>query len=653
VAQTFAQPSLSPPAGYIAAQASAAPGALATGLQASTVGSYPGGAQPYDSDYLARLIEMFEASEDQSRDNREKAERDVDYYDGKQWTETEIKKLSDRGQAAIANNLIRPKIRYLQGLEKSQRTDPVAKPRTPKHEEDASTATAVLRFTADDNRYDQARSKVFKDVASVGWGGNEVVVEHVPGQPNPKVIIRRCQWDRMFWDPYSSEDDFSDASYLGLVIWMDREEAQRRYGEDAGKVFDETVQTSQVGGTYDDRPKTTTWVDRQKRVRVRVVQIYHIGADGTWQFCEFTKGGFLNAGPSPWLDDFGRPEHPYCWASANVDRDNNRFGEIRELIDLQDSINKRESKFLHLVSVRQTFGTEGSLGSKTTRDLRNELAKPDGHVSLAPGIEFGKQFGVIPTGDMAQGQFELLQNAKADMQVHGPNAAMMGKGPSGASGRSILANQQGGSLEASPLTDALRDLDHRTYQKVWRRVRQFWVAEQWVSITDDMKNLKWTGVNQPVPDPMTGQPAVDPMTGQPVVQNELAKLVVDITIDDAPHVGTMQDEEFGKLADLAAVVPALQQLPADVWIGMSSLRNKGALIQKIQQQQGPPPDPIQEAANQVQIEEKQANTAHKAAQAEETRQRATGHAIENATKVAMLHAPMGNVVPMQPPGIGA
>jgi hypothetical protein len=34
---------------------------------------------------------MFEESEDAGRPNVQKAERDVDYYDGKQWTEKEVK----------------------------------------------------------------------------------------------------------------------------------------------------------------------------------------------------------------------------------------------------------------------------------------------------------------------------------------------------------------------------------------------------------------------------------------------------------------------------------------------------------------------------------------------------------------------------------
>lgn len=616
----------------------AAAGTMAMAAGAPDIVSQEPHWQPDWKDEHTRLCEMFEEAEDASCKNREYAERDVDYYHNKQWTEKEVKDLEKRGQPAIMKNRIRRKIKYLQGLEQQQRTEARATPRTPQHEQDAYSATACLRFIGDQNRYNQTRSKVFWDVAAAGWGGTETTVEFRPGMKNPMVVTRRCQWDRMWWDPYSSEDDFSDARRRGLVLWMDRDEAIGRWGAGAGKVFDETIQAAQIGGTYDDKPKYQTWVSYdKKRWRVRIVQAYFTAEDDTVYFAEFTKGGLLNYGASPWLDENGKPEDPYSWGSANVDRDNQRYGEIRSMIDLQDAINKRESKLLHLVSVRQTFGTQGSLGKMSVNDMKNELSKPAGHVQLAQSVEFGKHFGIIPTGDMADAQFQILQADNAEMDLEGPNAAMMGKGRQDQSGRALLAQQQGGAIEQSGLMDTLRDIDHRTYRKQWNRVRQFWTAEQWVSVTDDMRNLKWVGINQPetqpVVDPMTGapainpetgqpleQPVIDPMTGQPKIKNPVSALDVDITIDDAPHVGTMQDEEFGRMVELAKIVPALQQMDAQTWISASNLRNKAELAQKVAEQQkaaADRPNPEQEAMQaELQLEQQKLAMQTQAKQAE-------------------------------------
>ncbi|MDR7037392.1 hypothetical protein J2X36_002139 [Methylobacterium sp. BE186] len=591
----------------------------------------------------ADLVEKFRASEDASRYTREAAERDIDYYDHKQLTEEEVRELKKRGQPPIVRNKIRAKVNYLLGLEQSMRTDPRALPRTPQHEEDANSATDALRFVCDQARFDQVRSAAFKDVTNAGWGGVEVQVRQIVPERNPRIVVERTPWDRMFWDPHSAAQDFSDAEYLGLIRWMDRQEAVRQYGDDAGKVFDETVLTGEIGGTYDDKPREWTWRSG-KRDRVRVVQMYYRDADGVWSFCEFTGGGILNAGPSPWLGDDGQPEHGFAWRVAYRDRSNNPYGEIRGMIDTQDEINKRASKALHAINSRQTFGEEGSLGNMTTRQMRQELAKPDGHISMRPGKEFGKHFGVVPTNDITSGNLEMLNVALADMTVLGPNAAMQGKGASSASGRSILAQQQGGSIEAQGLFDILRDMDHEVYRKVWRRIRQFWTAEEWVRVTDDQRNLRWVGLNQPT---------MDPMTGQVVLQNSVADLDVDIIIDDAPHVGTLEGEQFQGMVELAKISPELQQLPAEAWITMSNLRNKGEALRMVQQaresRQPPPPDPMQQAAVQLEMENKQADTAQKAANAAYRQAQAAREAVGSQVDVfqAVSQPPQlnGNVIP--------
>ena len=564
--------------------------------------------QQYDRDHLTRVVQMFEQAEDSTRKAREKAERDVDYYDGKQLTKKEYDALVKRGQVPHVDNRIKRKIRYLEGLEQQQRTDPRALPRTPQHEQDANSVTDCLRYVTEENQWNQLRSRVWKDLLCWGWSGYEIIHEENPGKPNAKVIIRRCQADRMFWDPFSEAEDFDDARYRGLCVWGDRDEFVKRFGKAAGKVFDETISEGEIGGTYDDKPRYTTWTSREdKRVRCRIVQVYYRTSSGVWHFCEFTKGGFLAGGVSPWIGDNQQPEHPFAWGSANVDRDNNRYGEIRDMIDPQDAINKRQSKFLHLMSVRQTFGNELAMGSMTTRELREQAARPDGHFALGSNVEFGKHFGVVPTTDMAQGQFQLLQQAIMEMDLQGPNAAMQGKDPRNQSGRAILAQQQGGALESNPTFDTLRHMDNECYKKIWRRIRQSWTAQDYIRVTDDERNVRWTGINMPT---------VDPNTGQPMVQNQLSELDVDIIMDEAPHVGTMQQEEMMALVEMAkAGLP----IPPKTIIKASNIRSKHDILKDLeqaQQQQAQQPNPEMMKV-QADMQAKQADAQIKAQSAQQ------------------------------------
>jgi hypothetical protein len=625
--------------------------------------------QPLDQDAwgpdrLSDLIDRFESSAEYYDEANQRAETAVDYYDGKQLTGEEAAELRRRGQAPVVKNRIRRKIDFLQGLERAQRTDPKAQPQRPQQGDNAEAATLAIRSVTASNKFDQVRSLVWADILKVGWGGLECVLEPAKNPSlNPRVVLRRCKWDRMFWDEFSDEIDFSDASHLGLVIWMDRDEAMRRYGPLAGEVYDETIASTNTGSMYDDKPGWSAWVASDRRKRIRVVQIYFRDeSSGEWMFAEFTKGGFLKYGPSPWVNEDGESEHGYIWRSCYIDRENVRYGIIKDMEDVQDAINKRESKALHLASVRQTFSTEGSLGNMTTREMRRELAKPDGHVQFAPGKEFGKDFGVIPNGDQFTAQIQLLQNDTAELELMGPSPALQGLNQNDQSGRAILAQQQSGQMQIGPQLDTLRDMDRETYEKTWRRIRQGWTAPEWIRVTDNQNNIRFVGLNkpamaplvipgtnQPVMDPQTGQPVmqpvIDPMTGQPKIeQNDIAALGVDITIEDAPKMGQLRIESFQTVAELAKMVPSLQQMPAEAWLKLSGIDNYAEVMDMLREQarqaaqQGPSPaQQLQLAGAQAEIHKKegqavsdQASASHKEAMAQKLQVEAAAEALAAA-----------------------
>src|SRR5262245_15518927 len=109
---------------------------------------FPTGNNKADDDLLdvGDLVRLFEESEDSSYDARKQAERDRDYFDHKQWTDSEVATLEKRGQPVVTANRIAPKINFLIGLEKDQRIDPRVLPRTPAHEQDADAARHAQKY---------------------------------------------------------------------------------------------------------------------------------------------------------------------------------------------------------------------------------------------------------------------------------------------------------------------------------------------------------------------------------------------------------------------------------------------------------------------------------------------------------------------------
>ena len=392
----------------------------------------------------SELIRYFEEFQEATATPRSRNERDRDYTDHKQYTSDELSILQQRKQPPVINNRIRKKVNFLRGLERQGRTDPKAYPRTPQHDEDAEAVTDAIRFVADNARFDGVRSAFFENYIVEGTGAAEVAVKFVNN--DPQIEINHILWDRVFWDHHSRSPSCGDAKYKGIVIWSDQDDAEAQF-KDKKNVISACFGQS-YDDTYDDKP--VHWVDSKRR-RVRIVQMYYLDG-GIWHLTFMCKAGFLiEPQVSPYLDEEGFPTCNIELQSAYVDRDGYRFGEPRFMIEQQDAINKRESKMLHLVNQRQTFGNEKGL--KDIRQAKAELAKPDGHVEIAGEGEFGVDFGVIPTADMAMGQFTLLQEAKQEIDQTSVNASLTGSDNRDLSGRAIIAQQSGGQVEITPLMD--------------------------------------------------------------------------------------------------------------------------------------------------------------------------------------------------------
>lgn len=590
------------------------------------------------------LVDMFEEAEQSSMTARDKAFRCRDYYDGKQLTEDELAVLKKRGQPPIVINRIRRKVDWLRGLEMQSRTDPRAFPRTPKHQEGAEAATDAIRYVCDNTDWDKKRSNVWGDILVEGLGGVEVVHMMRPGQQSPEIVINRYSYDRLFHDPHSNEADLSDARYKGAVIWSDVDDVK---GEHPDKIeeIDASIQETESGEDYEDKPRYKVWSDPKRR-RVRVVLVHYL-EDGKWHWAKYVKGGVLESGVSPYVDEFGEPECPLIMQSAYVDRDNNRYGMVSDLLDPQDEINMRRSKLLHQLNNRQTWGIKGAIGS--VAQMKREMAKPDGHIEVSlEEAEIAGQLGmrpfdIIPNTDQSAGQFNLLQEAKAEIDLMGANAGLAGK-EEGAkeSGRAIMAKQQGGMIEIAPLTDNLSHFTRTVYRAIWNRIRQFWKEEKWVRITDNDKNVKFVGLNRPVTlqeklEQLPQEQVVmaarqmglvpgDPRLQQPVeVENSVEEIDVDILLEEVPDQVTLAGETFEQIVQIATSQPG--SVPPDVLIEMAPnlpREIKDKLMERMQQAQAQQAE-AQQAAQQEEMGKAEAERMKAMASAQEDEAQAMKH----------------------------
>jgi hypothetical protein len=572
---------------------------------------------------LETRIEWFEDWEESTREAQKQARRDRDYYDGIQWTREEIDILETRHQPVLTKNRIQRKINFILGEEIRKRVDPVARPRTPQHEDAARASTDALRFVEEEQEFDACRSAVAKNIAIEGVGGAIKELED-DGTGRPKHRLRHIHFDRLFWDPHSRDEDFGDAKYLGIVLWMDLDDAVLEF-PDAAEALEEalTKDIGGVGNVTEDVPRR--WIDR-KRKRVKLCEMYFRIGDN-WYRSVFTQGSDLESpSPTAYKDETGtKSVCPLRMSSCYVDQEGNRYGLVRPLISPQDEINKRASKQLHLLTMRQVVAVKDAVSDP--QKFQTELAKPDGFAEYNQGFELGRDIQIAQTGDLAQGQFQLLQEAKQDIDAIGPSSATLPSLPESASGRAFIARQQAASQELGPFFDGLRRWTRKVFELDWLCIRQYWTEEVWLRVTDDqeLNGYRFVALNhrmtraqrlqdllqkQPAPplpkavelaagtfaplvlqraqsqaqqmaqmtamgaqamgappppqqDPqgvLLGLILQDPLMQEPIVENQVEQMLVDIIIDEAPETAVLEQEEFDKFAEL---VPSLVQAGMD------------------------------------------------------------------------------------------
>ena len=558
--------------------------------------------------YLAKLIGYYDEAMEASQTAREKAERDRDYYDGKQFTAEEMAELQRRGQPAVSLNLIASRVDYLLGMEKKQRGDPKGYPRNPEDQQAADAFTDGMRFVVDQGDYPSQRTAAYRNVFVEGYGGVEWTVE-AKADGDYEIKPLHIPWDRLIYDPHSAKPDFSDANYLGQVIWLDFEDAVERAvsnGADeaeARAMLESTLGFFDLGNTYDDKPKWSIWANKKRR-RVRIVSLWH-KERGAWKLCEFTKGGVLWQMDGPYVTKDGETYCPLVIESYKVDRDNNRYGPVRDLIDPQDEENKRRSKALHLLNVQGVIADTDAVESKEA--TRRELAKPDFYVEITPN----SKFEIVRHTELAASHLAFAAQARDYIMTTGANNALQGRVSPDQSGRAIEAQQAGGLVEMGDALDSLRRFDRRSYRIAAHMMQQFWTAEKYIRVTDDDMAPQYVGLNVPQwQDMQTGMTGTQqdwqevmsqghqPMLQQVQPMNHVPELDVDIIVAESPDTINNGVEAYQALTQLMGMAantpPQFMRIAIEAHPGMSSKRKKQ--LMDMLEQASKEPNPVQAMA---------------------------------------------------------
>lgn len=526
---------------------------------------------------IEKLKKMFDEARQLTNEARDEQEKDQDYYDTHGQANAEVRQtLKARGQPLVIDNRIAPAIDGILGVMESGKTDPRAYPRNPQGQPAADVATKMLRYIADKTSWNKKRMDCAQDY--LVHGVTAAIVEF----DGRDITVNRGRWETFFYDPKSRDADFQDAKYLGFATWMYTDEvaANPEWAERVKAMGDiSTAAETALEETWDDKPESRImWVDR-RRNRVLVVEMYYRAAEG-WLRAVYCAAGTLEFDRSPYVDArTGETRCPIEAQSFKVDRQNNRYGPIRAMRYMQDEVNARRSRGLHLLNNRQVQQVDMNAPPVDPDTVRQETARAD---------------GVIPTGwqavqaaDMSAGNLQMLAEAKESLQRMVPVAIAQDlREGSASSGRARQVAQQAGLTQFGRGFGQFADFDERVYRQMWMCAQQFKTQPEWIRTTDNPRAVEFLQINEvvgyhptiaPGPD---GQPQI---TQQPIMQNRPAEMDMDIIIATTPDTVALEQEVFESVIQLlqSGVDPLSPVF--EVVLELAPLPDKTRLLERVKQ----------------------------------------------------------------------
>jgi hypothetical protein len=547
-----------------------------------TLANTSGPIEPDTSAYwgLARLKRAYLDYVGSKRDEILEQQDARRYRHGSQYTSEQTKVYNKRKQPIVTYNRIAPKINGVVGLIEKLRQAPKAYPRTPNEEAGADLATAVVRYVVDEQQFKVLSPFCGQDAAVDGLSGIELVLEQ-GDQGDPEIGLAKVEGDCFFYDPRSFDLDFTDARYMGQAKWVDLEMAVEMF-PDREEDIRNSVETGADLTSNSDRDNKW-FVNDGETKRVRIIDHwYRMGGD--WCYCIYTGAVKLTEGKSYFTDQKGKTFCKYVMFSANVDQDGDRYGFVRQFKSVQDEINQRRSKSLHILNSRRILAEDGAFDD--IEKTRMEAVRPDGVVIHNKGFEATFDDGIKM--QETEAQLKFLQEAKEELDSYGPTLSLVGDISANLSGRAISLQQQAGIAQLGPFMVSYRAWKLRVYRAIWCAVRQHWKSERWIRVTDDENSLQLIGVNQV---------GVDPMSGMPTMVNSVSQLDVDIIMEEGPDTINMMADTWEALSALAqngAEIPPAILLELAPGIDASTRKR---LIDKLSQ-----PDPMQEQAKQLELQ---------------------------------------------------
>jgi hypothetical protein len=567
-----------------------------------------------DHDLLTKLKDRFQSSHnhDAWKAWRKEAEKCFDYRDGDQWTAADLKIIRKRRQPETVNNQVKVLTDHVMGQYLLNRTRSLYRGRnTPADDMSHHTLSALKLFIEQNQGYMFEERDMVDDAVVSGFGCLDIRPYYNEETKKVEISIEWRDNFNIYPDPLSRKYDWNkDARHISHGKWVDLPEVQSKFPDKKMQLAALAPHTADsISGfeqTVDLKARDQfIWLD-PKRKRLFIVEQWWTQVEtlkfiqlidgrqgevtefkesrikrilkenkGSHLFTEtkkvlhmatFTDGLLLEKKRDPHR---GITMYPFVPLFILRKKNGQPYGVVSPVRSMQDAVNKRESKSLHLLSTNQTITTKNNV--ENFAEHAEEKAKPDGNIVVKKMDEFLLNKNV----DLAITQMNFHQAAKIAMrEISGINPEALGERSEVRSGIGIAKKQGATQVIVSPIFDNLRRTKLIEGKLILAYIRKYFTGPMVFRITDDPQMGDFA-------DKTFVINRFDERNGS--IENDVTQYAYDVVVDEVPNTASMHQLQAQTLLQALPALSNLNPAFAMVAIQALDLKDKPKLMAILQQ----------------------------------------------------------------------
>lgn len=472
------------------------------------------------------LQDSYKIGMEAYEDSRIEAREVINLYNDRQYTAEQIAVLNERGQPVESFNVVKLMTHALLGFFNTVANDIQISPLHKTSTESSAVLNDTVSYVLDRNKWDKMNLKLKMDMM---WVGYSVVYEKVSetgeqdsfGRRLRNLNLEYCPALQFILDPMSKADDYSDARFLHRAIWMHEDACQRMWPRKWKELVDKDnhVEDSETE-YYRENPNDT---DGKHKHYENYLITHSVIRDGdTYWECVWSGETMLEKKKVT----FRKTKFPYRVTKSNNSDTVEHYGIFREVVESQKAINQA------ILQIQLLANTSKAFVETTAVEDMNKFKSAFTRVNAVIPVVDIQGIRVEDMSRDISSQYIIIDKALERIKaVLGVNDSFLGQAYASDSGRKVQIQKQASFAQLTWFVSRIELMNELIGWDLVYLIKQYYTANQIISIADPLNGQHWIEINQPVTDER-GEPVfaevLNPETGKPETDEYGAILMAPI-----------------------------------------------------------------------------------------------------------------------------